>query len=516
MTVAAGTAVGTPAQASPRPSGTGWDGGGLRWTTQAVAPGVVVRTGVLSRATAPYWTVTIDAPATNDLTGQPAVAELGTAQWAQGTVDQLAAAGYPARQDVIDWPDYTDTPHGVEGVRVRTGSYPAQADAQAAATRLRSAGFPTATAEWTGYDVDQPVDGEQVHVAIIDPRLFHGTVEATHDGTVAQREKTSTVAAKLGSLVGVNGGFFVTSDADGYQGVPSSLAAYQGRLESESVGDRTALLLDHGFARIEPLTSTVTVRVGAAGHAVEGVNRKPGLIRDCGRPDARPTTRPRQDVTCTSTDEMVLFTPEFGSAALPTGPGAQVTLDPTGVVVAAGGRGGQMPAGDSVLQAIGGSADWLAAHAPVGTHLLVAKQIRDARGAPVVLSPGGSIASAAPMLLAGGQPAIDAATEGVVDPADLSFGYAWAEQRQPRTIAGIDARGRLLLVTVDGREPGISEGVTLTEEAQLMRMLGAVRAMNLDGGGSTAMAVHGVLVNHTSDSTGERADGDTVQVLPQG
>ncbi|MGW5445611.1 phosphodiester glycosidase family protein [Streptomyces asiaticus] len=47
-----------------------------------------------------------------------------------------------------------------------------------------------------------------------------------------------------------------------------------------------------------------------------------------------------------------------------------------------------------------------------------------------------------------------------------------------------------------------------------MRSLGAVQALNLDGGGSTAMAVNGRLANTTSDATGERAVGDTVQVLP--
>jgi exopolysaccharide biosynthesis protein len=81
-------------------------------------------------------------------------------------------------------------------------------------------------------------------------------------------------------------------------------------------------------------------------------------------------------------------------------------------------------------------------------------------------------------------------------------------------MAGIDRRGRLLLVTVDGRQPGVSEGVTLQEGARLMQSLGAVDAMNLDGGGSTAMVVVGLLVNHPSDSTGERADGDAVVVLP--
>jgi exopolysaccharide biosynthesis protein len=56
--------------------------------------------------------------------------------------------------------------------------------------------------------------------------------------------------------------------------------------------------------------------------------------------------------------------------------------------------------------------------------------------------------------------------------------------------------------------------VTLQEGARLMQSLGAVDAMNLDGGGSTAMVVVGLLVNHPSDSTGERADGDAVVVLP--
>lgn len=39
--------------------------------------------------------------------------------------------------------------------------------------------------------------------------------------------------------------------------------------------------------------------------------------------------------------------------------------------------------------------------------------------------------------------------------------------------------------------------------------------MNLDGGGSTAIAVNGTLVNHTSDATGERHDGDFVVVVPK-
>jgi exopolysaccharide biosynthesis protein len=37
-------------------------------------------------------------------------------------------------------------------------------------------------------------------------------------------------------------------------------------------------------------------------------------------------------------------------------------------------------------------------------------------------------------------------------------------------------------------------------------------AMNLDGGGSTAMVIHGALVSHPSDAAGERAVGDAIVI----
>jgi exopolysaccharide biosynthesis protein len=122
------------------------------------------------------------------------------------------------------------------------------------------------------------------------------------------------------------------------------------------------------------------------------------------------------------------------------------------------------------------------------------------------------IVSAAPVLLRDGRIAIDATREGVLDPRDL-FNYGFSAERHGRTIAGVDRSGRLILVTADG-VPGVSEGLTLTEEAELMRSLGAVDAMNLDGGGSTSFVVNGQTINHPSDATGARAVGDSVQIVP--
>jgi Phosphodiester glycosidase/SPOR domain len=485
------------------------------WTVQTLAPGVQVRAGTVRRADAkPFWTITVQAPTTGRLTGAATWAEVGSAAWADTAAATLRGAGFQPRVDDVPWPGYADTPHGTMGRRVRVGSYATQADAQNAAAAVTATGLHAAV-EWTGYDADQPADVENIRVAVIDPRVFTGTVEGTHDGKVTQRETVSSVAAKAGSLVGVNGGFFVTSDADGVQGTQSALGAYGGVLESMAAGSRAALVLGDGGRRdrVANLSTTVTARAGGSHYAVQGVNRVPGTVRDCGRPGTFPTELPVQDVTCTERDDLVLFTPEFG-APLPAGPGTQAVLDGAGRVVSVGTRGGSVPAGGTVLQGVGAAADWLTAHARAGRGVTVAEDIRDTAGRRVVLGPRDSIVSAAPMLVRDGRIDIDAAGEGVVDPADLSFGYAWANNRQPRTMAGVDARGRLLLVTVDGRQKGGSEGFTISEAAAFMRSLGAVQALNLDGGGSTAMAVNGRLVTNPSDSTGERPVGDTIQILP--
>jgi hypothetical protein len=105
------------------------------------------------------------------------------------------------------------------------------------------------------------------------------------------------------------------------------------------------------------------------------------------------------------------------------------------------------------VQGIGASAEWLTAHASIGGRLALDEQIRDTSGARVFLQGSDSIVGAAPVLLRNGRQAIDAATEGVLDPKDLSFAYAWGEQRQPRTMAGVDSRGRLLLVTSTAASP---------------------------------------------------------------
>ena len=73
-----------------------------------------------------------------------------------------------------------------------------------------------------------------------------------------------------------------------------------------------------------------------------------------------------------------------------------------------------------------------------------------------------------------------------------------AKGRAPRTALGIKKDGTLLLVVVDGRNNN-SAGLTLAELATYMLRLGAREAVNFDGGGSSVMAINGLVVNKPSD-----------------
>jgi exopolysaccharide biosynthesis protein len=95
-----------------------------------------------------------------------------------------------------------------------------------------------------------------------------------------------------------------------------------------------------------------------------------------------------------------------------------------------------------------------------------------------------------PWLVRDGSPYVDLHAEHF---SSKSLGF-----REPRSAVGITGEGKLLLVTVDGRQKNVSVGMTLSELSFLMQKLGAVNAMNLDGGSSTQMSIYGKTVNRPS------------------
>jgi exopolysaccharide biosynthesis protein len=69
---------------------------------------------------------------------------------------------------------------------------------------------------------------------------------------------------------------------------------------------------------------------------------------------------------------------------------------------------------------------------------------------------------------------------------------------------GYTRDGRLIILVIQGRTPGVAAGATLLQEAQILLQLGCYEALNLDGGGSTCMLVNGKETVHPSDKEGER------------
>lgn len=113
--------------------------------------------------------------------------------------------------------------------------------------------------------------------------------------------------------------------------------------------------------------------------------------------------------------------------------------------------------------------------------------------------------------LGGGPRLVD---NGRIEVTDLreSFRADVRVGRGPRTAFGIDKDGRYIILVVDGRKNYYSIGLTLTELAATMQRLGAVNAVNLDGGGSTAMTVRDRVVNHPSDGV-ERSVSNALLVM---
>ena len=107
----------------------------------------------------------------------------------------------------------------------------------------------------------------------------------------------------------------------------------------------------------------------------------------------------------------------------------------------------------------------------------------------------------------GGNPTL--IENGVITAENCSDSYFC--DRNPRTGIGVDANGKILMVTVDGRQKG-SVGMTPVAFAKLFQWLGATSALNLDGGGSTTMWVRGRTVNRVSGGY-ERAVGSSVLVV---
>ena len=321
------------------------------------------------------------------------------------------------------------------------------------------------------YNHDQVADGPwSIHVLKVDRSNSNLTFQSTlargsNFGLTTLSEQIKTLPSTLGTPVAAINGDYYTSDKP-YVGDPKGLQISQGELVS-APSDWTCFWIDAGGQpRLTNVLSEFRVTWPSGSTTPFGLNEE------------------------RANDAAVLFTPRIGASTRSKG-GVDLVLER-----AAGGPWLPLAAGavcPARVRAVREGGD-----APLSTDTMV-------------LSVGSQLASRLPKLEAGMTLTISTATSpdltGVTTalgggPALARGGKALktngAEVRHPRTAIGW-SKTHLYLVEVDGRQPGLSVGMTMPELAGYMVKLGCEEAMNLDGGGSSTFWVYGQVMNSPSE-----------------
>lgn len=463
-----------------------------------------------------FWTVHVYLPDTIDGPLNTAGTGLGPREIADRVADALRAKGYEPRLELTTTPDFADHTGGELGWTVRVGRYATSEEAADALTEIRAAGFAGGT-RYTAQDGTDPLAPQQVFVLRVDFDEFDGTVGAEHGATVNKTETLQELLADTGALAGTNAQWFYGNVREGEASV-GGLYIKDGKVLGAATQGRGGVLLTHGGRKldVDAYTARTTLKARGASYEVDGINRAPGVITNCGGIGGdQPTENPQHDLQCTDDSELVQITSDWAGRT-PAGEGLEVVLGADDRVVAVNEqRGTDLPEGGSSIQAIGEQVDWLREHATVGTKLQVTTKVKDSAGRNVPLTPDTDLLQVGPTLVDEGEVSVNAVADGLFrEGTDQTFTYNWVLRSNPRSAIGRDDEGRLMLVVVDGRQAGYSEGLGINEWAHLMHDLGAVEALNLDGGGSSVMATREGLVNRPSDAAGQRSLGNVVLVQP--
>jgi hypothetical protein len=304
---------------------------------------------------------------------------------------------------------------------------------------------------------------------------------------VVGRETVSSMQRRLSSqatMVGVNGDFYAS-----IKGRPSGIFMRDGVLVAPPNRSRSSagITLD-GLLDVRRVRMFGTWRGTGQRRPLTGLNEVPGangislFTKDWG------ATTPRLQGAVTA-----ILSP--WDRALP-----DADLPATVSDLRQGGGSVRISPSTAVLVARGTAAEKLLAEAPLGTAVTIR----------LILQPGWETVDDAigggPVLVRDGAP---------VFRANEAFTTQQLAPRHPRSAVGQMEDGRILLVAVDGRQAGYSVGMTNFELAQALVRLGAVRAMALDGGGSTTMAFDGTVLNRPSDGR-ERSVSDGLMLSYSG
>ena len=301
-------------------------------------------------------------------------------------------------------------------------------------------------------------------------------------------ETVSSMVARYGALAAVNSGYFRTDGT--YRGDSVGVEVRDGKILSEPNNVRAAAGLIERDGRQDLILGHIKfdgqlIAGGQAKHAIDGLNR------------------PRGD------NELIIFTPEFHRTTLTNPDGLELIVRRGRIIARRDLQGSSViPADGFVISVAGTARQWTLENLRVGTRVKL-----NLAWSPIeteqkdLWKQAANVIGGGPQLIKNGRVEITNAAEKIL-PSFVSDGH-------PRTAIARLKSGQILLVTVDGRQPGESIGMSLTMLADLLLEFGAVEAINLDGGGSTTMVIRNKLVNKPSDATGERPVSDAILVYPR-
>jgi hypothetical protein len=305
--------------------------------------------------------------------------------------------------------------------------------------------------------------------------------------TVVGRETLTSMQVRLratATAAGINGDYFTLAT-----GKPSGVLIRDAQLVSQpNAGRSSAGIRSDGALDVRRVAFAGNWRASVTARPLAALNTAPPANGAALYTDAYgPSTPPLAGSAAAILFPFPAATPEVGLAA------PVVEARPEGGAVA-------IPPGGAVLVARGTQAQSLRAEAPAGATMTVTLGLRPSWPNVVGAIGGG------PQIVRNGAPIFRA---GEV------FTTKQLGPRAPRSAVGQLRDGRIVLVAVDGRQPGYSIGLTNFELAQTLVRLGAVTGMALDSGGSTTMAFDGTLLNRPSDGR-ERRISTALMFLYQG
>lgn len=322
----------------------------------------------------------------------------------------------------------------------------------------------------------------------IDPARTRLELALANDEVVGT-ETVADTASRHGAVAAINAGFFLPN------GDPAGVFKLDGSLISDTRRPRGAVAIASKNGKAELLFDRVMASMSIAVHRSFG--RKSVVAVD-----GVDTTRAR--------GKLMVFTPQYHqhTDTAPRGLEWTVAGQPPRVVSGPFDAGKTpIPPDGFVLSYGGTSAPQPLRAIKRGTRIDLVPRLIPQNGNASAWTTAPDVVGGAGLLARGGRYIEDWRPE--------QFNAGFAENRHPRTMIGVSTGGDVWLVTVDGRQPTFSAGMTLLELQALARRLDLTDALNLDGGGSTTMWVTGEVVNRPSDATGPRKVSDALLVFPK-